>query len=87
MRYLNPDKSAAVDHNAAVAGAVEWLGNRYLLATPARRLTDLEGSSSDLNPAPGVPGRSRSSNNQLRNARDQRSAKALLLVTFPRDSR
>jgi hypothetical protein len=44
MRFLNPDKTAVMDHSAAVASAVAWLGNRYLLATPVRRLTHLEGA-------------------------------------------
>ena len=33
---------AIMDYNAAVASAVAWLGNRYLLATPIRRLPDVE---------------------------------------------
>jgi hypothetical protein len=33
---------ATMDYNAAVASAVAWLGNRYLLATPVRRLPDVE---------------------------------------------
>jgi hypothetical protein len=33
---------ATMDYNAAVASAVAWLGNRYLLATPVRRLPDIE---------------------------------------------
>jgi len=33
---------AIMDYNAAVARAVAWLGNRYLLATPVRRLPDAE---------------------------------------------
>jgi hypothetical protein len=39
MRFLNSDKTAVMDHTAAVATAVEWLGNRYLLASPVSRLT------------------------------------------------
>lgn len=39
MRFLNSDKTAVLDHGAAVASAVAWLGNRYLLASPVRRLT------------------------------------------------
>jgi hypothetical protein len=35
MRCLNP---------------VAWLGSRYLLATPVRRLTDLERCNADLTP-------------------------------------
>ena len=42
MRFLNSDKTAVLDHNAAIASAVEWLGNRYLLASPVRRLTHLD---------------------------------------------
>ena len=63
MRFLNPDKTAVMDHNAAVASAVAWLGNRYLLAMPVRRLTHLERDSANLTAAPSVPRPSRSSNN------------------------
>lgn len=53
MRFLNPsDKSAAMDHGSALAHAVAWLGDRYLLATPARRLTDLERQSADTREQP-----------------------------------
>jgi hypothetical protein len=83
MRYLNPNKTAVMDHNAAVADAVAWLGNRYLLATPARRLTQLECCNADVTPSSSAPGRSRSSNNQLQDARDQKSAMALDVVAFP----
>jgi hypothetical protein len=31
-----------MDYSAALANAVAWLGNRYLLARPVKRLTDLE---------------------------------------------
>jgi hypothetical protein len=49
MQFLNPsDKTAAMDYGTALASAVAWLGNRYLLASPARRLTDLERGSADL---------------------------------------
>jgi hypothetical protein len=34
--------TAVVDYSAALASAVAWLGNRYLLAKPARRLTAVE---------------------------------------------
>jgi hypothetical protein len=34
--------SVSIDYSAAVATAVAWLGNRYLLATPARRLPGVE---------------------------------------------
>lgn len=48
MRFLNPaDKTAAMDYGAALAHAVAWLGNRYLLATPATRLTDLGRQTAD----------------------------------------
>ena len=63
MRFLNPDKTAIMDHNAAVASAVAWLGSRYLLATPARKLTPDERRSANLTAAPSVPRPSRSSNN------------------------
>jgi len=33
---------ANIDYSAAVASAVAWLGNRYLLATLARRLPEVE---------------------------------------------
>jgi hypothetical protein len=40
MQFLNPsDKAVAMDYGSALASAVAWLGNRYLLASPARRLT------------------------------------------------
>lgn len=42
MRFLNSDKTAVMDHNAAVASAVAWLGNRYLLASPVGRLTHVD---------------------------------------------
>jgi hypothetical protein len=83
MRFLNPDKTAVMDHNAAVASAVAWLGNRYLLARPTRRLIDTERCSADLAAAPSVPHRSLSANNQLRDARDQKSSNVLRLVKFP----
>jgi hypothetical protein len=64
MRFLNPsDKTAAMDYSSALASAVAWLGNRYLLAMPAKRLTHLGRRSADLVTAPSVPSRSRSSNN------------------------
>jgi hypothetical protein len=61
MRFLNPsDKTAALDYNSALASAVAWLGNRYLLAMPAKRLTHFERCNADLATAPGVPPSSRS---------------------------
>jgi hypothetical protein len=33
---------ANIDYSVAVASAVAWLGNRYLLATPAGRLPEVE---------------------------------------------
>ena len=50
MRFLIPrsDKNAVMDYSAAVASAVEWLGNRYLLARPAGRLTIDERRSVDF---------------------------------------
>ena len=63
MRFLNPsDKTAAMDYSSALASAVAWLGNRYLLAMPAKRLAHLERCSANPT-APSVPLRSRSSNN------------------------
>jgi hypothetical protein len=45
-----------MDHSAAVASAVAWLGNRYLLATPVKRLTDLERCNADLiTPESSIP--------------------------------
>jgi hypothetical protein len=62
MRFLNPyDKTAAMDYGSALASAVAWLGNRYLLASPARRLTHLERCSANLT-APSIPRRSLSDN-------------------------
>jgi hypothetical protein len=65
MRMLNPmsDKNAVMDYSAAVASAVAWLGNRYLLARPAGRLTPDERHSADFDAAPSVLRRSRCSNN------------------------
>jgi hypothetical protein len=44
VRFLNQasGKPAVMDYSAALASAVAWLGNRYLLARPAKRLTDFE---------------------------------------------
>jgi len=44
-----------MDYSAALANAVAWLGNRYLLARPVKRLTDLEPCGGDLTPARGGP--------------------------------
>lgn len=45
-----------MDYSAAVASAVAWLGNRYLLARPAGRLTPDERGTADLLPAgPSMP--------------------------------
>jgi hypothetical protein len=64
MRFLNPtDKTAAMDYSSARATAVAWLGNRYLLAMPAKRLTGLQRCTANLTTAPGVPPRFRSSSN------------------------
>ena len=65
MRFLSPrsDKNAVMDYSAAVASAVEWLGNRYLLARPAGRLTPDERRSADCSVARNALRRSRSSNN------------------------
>jgi len=65
MRFLSPrsDKNAVMDYSAAVASAVEWLGNRYLLARPAGRLTPDERRSADLIVARSALRRSRSPNN------------------------
>jgi hypothetical protein len=42
------DKAAVMDYSTAVASAVAWLGHRYLLARPARRLTPEERRSANL---------------------------------------
>jgi hypothetical protein len=66
MRFLNPtDKTAAMDYNSALASAVAWLGNRYLLAMPAKRLTHFERCNADLATAPSIPPRSRSQTTSL----------------------
>ncbi len=58
MRFLNPsDKPTAMDYSSALATAVAWLGNRYLLAMPAKRLTYFEPNSP---PPPSGPPRARS---------------------------
>jgi len=53
MQMFSPrsDKNAVMDYSAAVASAVAWLGNRYLLARPAGRLTPDERRSADLTAA------------------------------------
>jgi hypothetical protein len=63
MRFLNPsDKTTAMDYSSALATAVAWLGNRYLLAMPAKRLTYFESCKTNLTTAPSVPPRARSFN-------------------------
>ena len=58
MRILSPISSeTAANYSAAVASAVAWLGNRYLLARPAGRLTPDERSTADLPTAPSMPRR------------------------------
>jgi len=47
-------KTVALDYSAALASAVAWLGSRYLLATPARKLTPDERCSANLTTAPSV---------------------------------
>jgi hypothetical protein len=60
MQFLNPsDKTAATDYGSALAGAVAWLGNRYLLASPARRLTHHDRFTANHTAAPSIPSRSR----------------------------
>jgi len=64
MRFLNPsDKTAAMDYGSALASAVAWLGNRYLLARPAKRLTVVEPYGANLTAASSDPRRFRASNN------------------------
>jgi hypothetical protein len=65
MRFLSPrsDKNTVMDYSAAVASAVEWLGNRYLLARPAGRLTPDERRSADFTAVRSALRRSRSPNN------------------------
>jgi hypothetical protein len=66
MRFLNPsDKTAAMDYNSALASAVAWLGNRYLLAMPAKRLTHFERCNAGLATVPSIPPRSRSQTTSL----------------------
>jgi hypothetical protein len=68
MQFLNPsDKTAAMDYGSALASAVAWLGNRYLLASPVRRLTHLERCNANLTAAPSIPRRSRSDSDDNRN--------------------
>jgi hypothetical protein len=56
MRYLNSsDKTAANDYGSALARAVEWLGDRYLLARPAKRLTHGEPDKASLAGEPSAP--------------------------------
>jgi hypothetical protein len=57
VRFLNPtsDEPAVMDYSAALASAVAWLGNRYLLARPVKRLTHPERPDTDLTPAPSGP--------------------------------
>jgi hypothetical protein len=46
MRFLRTSsvRYTGTDYSAAVARAVAWLGNHYLLAIPAPRLSDIECS-------------------------------------------
>jgi hypothetical protein len=57
MRFMTPmsDETAVMDYSAAIASAVAWLGQRYLLARPARRLTPEERRRADLTAALNVP--------------------------------
>jgi hypothetical protein len=58
MRFLNPsDKTAALDYGAALANAVAWLGDRYLLARPAKRLPQVERYEANPTEACCVPRR------------------------------
>jgi hypothetical protein len=65
MRFSSSssDKSDVMDYSAAVANAVAWLGNRYLLARPTGRLTPDKRLRDDLPRAPGGLHGSRCSNN------------------------
>jgi hypothetical protein len=56
---------AIMDYNAAVASAVAWLGNRYLLATPVRRLPGVERYMPNLTAAPDLKSRFSTTNNDL----------------------
>lgn len=68
MQFLDSsDKNAAMDYGSALASAVAWLGNRYLLASPARRLTNIERCMED--PTDGAIAPTRPS--QLREPRVQ----------------
>jgi len=50
MRFSNrlSDKNAVMDYSAALASAVAWLGNRYLLARPANKLTPEQRRNANL---------------------------------------
>jgi hypothetical protein len=64
MRFLNPsDKTAAMDYHSALASAVEWLGSRYLLASPVKKLTHVERYNVNPVSTPSDQRRSRSPNN------------------------
>ena len=64
MRFLNSsDKTAAMDYGSALASAVAWLGDRYLLARPVKRLAQVKRYEADLAAASTVPRESRSSTN------------------------
>ena len=63
VRFLDStsDQPAEMDYSAALASAVAWLGNRYLLARPVKKLTHLERCDPDLTPAPRDPASSSAS--------------------------
>jgi hypothetical protein len=64
MRLLNEsDKTAAMDYGSALASAVAWLGDRYLLARPVKRLAEVKGCKANLPVASTVPRESRSPTN------------------------
>ena len=75
MRFLAPpdkdkalDRQSALDYGSAVAQAVAWLGDRYLLATPVRRLADLKRGKTEVSVAADAPA-SISSRGQLTDGR------------------
>ena len=60
MRHIDSAERArswVVDYSAARARAIEWLGDRYLLAKPVNRLAAASGARSGWQPA--VTGNSR----------------------------
>ena len=56
MRYVNSsDKTDAMDYRSALASAVAWLGDRYLLARPVKRLAQDDRCKAGLTVASAGP--------------------------------